>query len=274
MPPHPDPQPPTEVAPLAEGVDLELVPIPGGTFRMGSDTGRASERPVHSVTVPAFYLGKYPVTNAQYQAFVRATGTHAPAWMEENGEYNIDTNPESLYRPVYKALLAPNYPVVGVSWHDAVAFCEWLSEQTLHPYRLPSEAEWEYAARGGSEEFPYAGGYRLEEVGWFNENSRRGNSDSRFGTDGTMPVGLKLSNDFGLYDMSGNVWEWCADHWHDSYDGAPDDGSAWMEGGNAERRVVRGGSWNNFGNYCRVSNRNDYTSGIRNFILGFRVARY
>ena len=138
-----------------------------------------------------------------------------------------------------------DHPVINVTWYGAIAYCDWLSEKEGQPYRLPSEAEWEYVARGGvkSKGFLYAGGHKLKEVGWYSKNSHGQ----------TKPVGLKQPNELGLYDMSGNVREWCADHWHENYNGAPTDGSAWVTGGDASRRVVRGGSWFNYDYRCRVS---------------------
>ena len=132
-------------------------------------------------------------------------------------------------------MLFEDHPVINVTWYGAIAYCDWLSEKEGQPYRLPSEAEWEYVARGGvkSKDFLFAGGHKLKEVGWYSKNSHGQ----------TKPVGLKQPNELGLYDMSGNVDEWCADHWHENYNGAPNDGSAWVTGGDASRRVVRGGSW-------------------------------
>ncbi len=227
----------------------DMLHIPGGAFLMGSEAGAEDEKPVHQVEVPDFYLARTPITNAQYMAFVAATGQHAP---REFG-YPFDHD---------------HHPVVGISWHDAVAYCAWLSAQTGHTYRLPSEAEWEYAARGGqrSQGFPYAGGHRLQEVGWYDVNSN--------GT--TQPVGLKPANELGLHDMSGNVWEWCADHWHDNYNEAPTNGTPWLLGAAEEnaRRVVRGGSWDYYVNYCLVSCRDLNYADYRNINVGFRPARY
>jgi len=243
---------------IADGVRMDFVQVQGGTFMMGEEKD-------HKVTVPDFFLGRYPVTNAQYLAFVAATGTHAPEWMEAGNEYNIDTGTNNYYKELGEALMAPAHPVVGVSWHDAGAFCAWLSAQSSKTYRLPTEAQWEYAARGGRQSlgFPYAGSHQLKEVGWFSQNSHRA----------TKPVGLKLPNELCLYDMSGNVWEWCADHWQDDYKKAPQDGSAWAESDGAGR-VVRGGSWSSSGNYCRVSSRYDSIADFRDDNIGFRLARY
>ncbi|MFM9951194.1 MAG: formylglycine-generating enzyme family protein [Saprospiraceae bacterium] len=244
---------------LGDGVCIDLVEVKGGAFMMG-------EGKDHKVIVPDFFLGKYPVTNAQYLAFVVAAGAHAPEWMEEGNEYNIYTGTSNYYKDIGEALTAPTHPVVGVSWHDAVAFCDWLSAQSGKIYRLPSEAEWEYAAGGGQQSlgFPYAGSHELKEAGWFSKNSHGA----------TKPVGLKLPNELGLYDMSGNVWEWCADYWHDDYENAPRDGSAWTAGGDDTRRVVRGGSWFSVDDLCRVSGRFNYYADLRYYIIGFRLARY
>jgi formylglycine-generating enzyme required for sulfatase activity len=156
-------------------------------------------------------------------------------------------------------------PAEQVSWEDAQLFLDRLSKVLGKRYRLPTEAEWEYAARGGSESAWPAGesAANLAEYAWFNAVSARR----------THPVGSKLPNAFGLFDMSGNVWEWVEDVWHDSYANAPTDGSAWVVGGDPDRRVVRGGSWNYSVNPQRPAHR--YWGGIasRDYDLGFRVAR-
>jgi len=228
--------------------DLNLVFIEGDTFRMG--TPARDERPDHDVTVPSFYLAKYPVTQRLWQAV-----------MGENPSY----------------FQGGSRPVETVSWEDAQAFIEKLNAhpaaqaylQTLNPpggkFRLPSEAEWEFAARGGidSNGYKYAGSNKLKEVGWYHEN-RHGE---------TKPVGLKFPNELGLYDMSGNVREWCEDVWHENYEGAPDDGSAWVKGGEQNFRVVRGGFLFFFDYLCRVSSRYYADADVRNYELGFRLAR-
>ena len=153
--------------------------------------------------------------------------------------------------------------MVEVSWYGAAAYCQWKRAQTGRNYRLPTEAEWEYAARGGkkSRGYQYAGSDNLDEVAWY-----RSNSDSK-----THPVGQKKPNELGLYDMSGNVYEWCQDVWHDSYNGAPADGSAWLQGGDQARRVLRGGSWYSLG--CRVAFRVRYYASLTGGSLGFRLAQ-
>ncbi|MBK6948155.1 MAG: formylglycine-generating enzyme family protein [Haliscomenobacter sp.] len=198
--------------------------------------GPSLERHVY---IDDFSLCKYPVTQALWQAV-----------MGDNPSY----------------FKAPNRPVEQVSWIDVQTFLEKLNTRTGKTYRLPSEAEWQYAARGGhrSQGFTYSGGNKLNEVGWYDENSHAE----------TKPVGLKQPNELGLYDMSGNVWEWCADVWHDNYEGAPDDGSAWTTGGDQDWRVVRGGSWYFDDDNCRVSSRDWYDSVDRFNNIGFRLAGY
>ena len=208
-----------------------------------SESENDRERPVHTVKVNSFYLGRYPVTNEQYARFLEAVpGSPAPEYWS-NRSYN-----------------QPHQPVVGVSWEDARAYAEWAG------LRLPSEAEWEYACRAGSST-RYCNGdseEHLDRVGWCRENS--GNK--------LHPVGEKEPNEFGLYDMHGNVWEWVEDDSHSNYDGAPEDGSAWVE--KPKRgvdRVLRGGSWNSYGRNCRCAFRLDWFPDGRNVIAGFRLAR-
>ncbi|MCC7506343.1 MAG: formylglycine-generating enzyme family protein [Saprospiraceae bacterium] len=227
---------------------FRLLFIEGGAFDMGSadDDPEAfdSEKPRHRVTVPDFYMGEYPVTQALWKAV-----------MNENlSNFEGDDRPAE-----------------NVSWNRAQDFIRRLNEATKatrppgHLYRLPTEAEWEYAARGGkyhTDKYKYAGSDRLKDVGWFGENS-----DLE-----TKPVGQKDANQLGLYDMSGNVWEWCEDDWHDNYKGAPTDGSAWID--TPERgtdRVNRGGGWIFPARHCRVAIRDAGRPGLRDDNLGFRL---
>ncbi|KOR30647.1 hypothetical protein TI04_04775, partial [Achromatium sp. WMS2] len=154
-------------------------------------------------------------------------------------------------------------PVINVNWDDAQAYCQWLTQQTGQKYRLPTEAEWEYACRaGGKGEYCFGDNVAmLKDYAWYSENS--GNQ--------THPVGEKLPNAWGLYDIHGNVWEWCQDRWHDNYHGAPTDGSAW-ESGDSSRRLLRGGSWSYRDGYCRAAFRS--LSGLSYSYngWGFRVA--
>ena len=246
----------------------EMVEIQGGTFMMGSEEGDANERPVHEVRIKDFKLGKYPVTNAQFASFLNAYGSDRVKSGEYKGEEICTEYPWGVQKEENRWLAALGYeayPMIRVSWYGAITYCEWLSEKAGNSYRLPSEAEWEYAARGGKKsrgDFSYAGSQRPKEVAWYKQNS--------LGM--PHPVGMKLPNELGLYDMSGNVDEWCADHWHGTYAGAPNDGSPWLAGGDSNRRVVRGGSWYYSDNYCRVSARlrilpGDRESTIRVFAL-------
>ncbi|MCK6691577.1 MAG: formylglycine-generating enzyme family protein [Thermoanaerobaculia bacterium] len=221
-----------------------LLHVPGGEFRMGSDDNDKDaedrEKPAHRVTVDDFYLGEFPVTQ--------------DLWVAVMGE-----NPSRFK--------GPRRPVENVSWNRIVDdFLPALRKKTGQDYRLPTEAEWEYAARGGpfwqNEPYRFAGSDLLAQVGWYNENSGGETHD----------VGLLLPNALDLYDMSGNVWEWCADNWHDNYRGAPADGKAWP-GGNEELAVLRGGSWILNDLNCRVARRYGDVRNVRFNGSGFRLAR-
>jgi formylglycine-generating enzyme required for sulfatase activity len=215
------------------GVPLEMIFVPGGTFKMGAPKGKGNdgERPQHDVTVPDFYIGKYPITQAQWKATMGKNSSH----------FKGD----------------PTLPVEIVLWNDAKKFCEMISQITGKAYRLPSEAEWEYACRAGTTG-DYAGD--LDAMAWYSNNS--GGK--------THPVGRKQPNAFGLYDMHGNVWEWCEDVWHANYDGAPVDGSPWLSGGSSYR-MLRGGSWGVNSVYCRSAHRYNNAPGNSNNNLGFRI---
>ncbi len=237
---------------VVAGVMDQMTPVPAGSFWMGSADGEGvrNERPRHKVTVPAFEIGKYPVTFDEFDAFCAATGFAPPS---DNGWGR------------------GRRPVINVSWEDAQAYISWLKEITGDPFRLPSESEWEYACRAVSSPDAPSTTWSfgddeslLGEHAWF-----EGNSNSQ-----THPVGEKPANPFGLYDMHGNVWEWCADRWHESYDGAdrPDDGRAWVSGSDT-RRVVRGGSWNFDPQVLRSAIRGWLTPSNRNYDIGFRLAR-
>jgi formylglycine-generating enzyme required for sulfatase activity len=242
-----------------------MLKIKGGAFRMGSNE-HDREKPIHEVVLNDFYIGKYPVTVEEYLAFCEATKSNYPEWLEEGSNYHIKNGSDNYYqnKGYEDEKHRGKLPIVGVSWYDAVAYAKWLSEKTGQNYRLPTEAEWEYAARGGqqSKGYKYAGSDNLDKVGWFIENS---------GSQ-THPVGQKQPNELGLYDMSGNVWEWCQDHWHDNYNGAPENGSAWTSGENSAYRVLRGGSWISIAGYCRSANRSLNTPDSRLNYYGFRIA--
>ncbi|RKZ37421.1 MAG: formylglycine-generating enzyme family protein, partial [Gammaproteobacteria bacterium] len=243
----------------------EMVVIPAGRFQMGDITGNGydREKPVHEVSVESFAIGKFEVTVGEYIRFVKATNSHAPEWLEKGSQYNIKTGSDDHYKKLGSALTNENHPIVGVSWNDAVAYTKWLNEQTGQSYRLPTEAEWEYAARAGTE----------TEYWWGNEIDK---SQANYGMNlkQTSPVGDYKANPFGLYDTVGNVWEWCTDNWHENYEGAPTDGSVW-KGGEESLRVLRGGSWSSYPTVARTAFRNLLNwlnPDNRDDGCGFRVA--
>lgn len=243
---------------LGNGVQLEMVAIPEGTFLMGSPENeperRKSESPQHEVTVKAFFMGRYPVTQAQWKAVA--------ALPQINQE--LDSNP-SFFRD-------SNLPVQTVSWYDAVEFCARLSQLTGKTYRLPSEAEWEYACRAGTTTPFHFGETIIPELANYNCNYVYDNDRKRNPRKRTTPVGsFGVANTFGLYDMHGNVWEWCADHWHDGYKDAPLDESIWLSSGESSDRLLRGGSWYSDLESCRSACRNHYDAGYSNNGIGFRV---
>ena len=233
---------------------LEMVEIPAGIFMMGALKAEKDsndyERPQHKVSVPDFMMGIYPITQAQWR-FVATL---------PKVKTDLEPDPSNFK--------GEDRPVEQVSWLDAMEFCRRLSVHTKREYRLPSESEWEYACRAGATT-AYSFGDNAAELGeyaWYGENS-----DSQ-----THPVGQKQPNAFGLYDMHGNVWEWCADDWHDSYKGAPKDGSVWIKDNkNYEApetlKLLRGGSWFLLAQLCRSAYRSDFNARARDYFVGFRV---
>jgi formylglycine-generating enzyme required for sulfatase activity len=232
---------------------IEFVLIPAGSFMMGATNGSSDEKPVHQVTISyAFYMGKYEVTQAQWQSVMGSN----PSYFKDCGG---------------------NCPVEQVSWDDAQNFIQRLNQMNDgYAYRLPTEAEWEYACRAGTTG-DYAGD--PDAIGWYYANSGdarlSGNwnyDKSKANNNRTHSVGTKLPNAFDLFDMHGNVWEWCQDWYHDSYNGAPTDGSAWVSGGEQQSRVLRGGSWYFHTSFSRAANRGYRTTlDPRGFSNGFRV---
>ncbi len=238
---------------LGEGVPpLAMVAIPGDSFLMGApenEKGRApSEGPQHPVNVPEFFMGKYPVTQAQWR-FVAGLPQEQRSLNPDPSRYKGD-----------------NHPVEQISWFDAVEFCDRLSSYTGRTYRLPSEAEWEYACRAGTTTPFHFGETITSTLANYNANSTYQNEPEGANRQGTTPVGsFGVANRFGLFDMHGNVWEWCADHWHENYEGAPDNGSAWISEITETLPVcLRGGSWDSTPESCRSARRNYYlTHGTR-----------
>lgn len=224
----------------------EMIYIQGGSFMMGSEWENADkdERPVHKVTLNNYYIGKYEVTVQDYRAFCEATGHHMPelppwGWIDE-------------------------YPVVNVTWYDAVGYCEWLSKLTGRNYHLPSEAQWEFAAIGGlkAKGFSYSGSEKPGDVAWFADNTN---------LDGPRSVGTKRGNELGIYDMSGNVAEWCQDFYDKEYYGRSI--SEDPKGPNlGTHRLVRGGSWKEEAWRCRSTFRYINTEIIWYNFMGFRLA--
>ncbi|MCK9390878.1 MAG: formylglycine-generating enzyme family protein [Syntrophales bacterium] len=263
--------------------EMEFIFVKGGCYRMGNTfksrkdkllpehpiyvedfAPTTEEKPVHEVCVSDFYLGKYEVTNRQYRQFVLETGSHMPEWDENESTYNVYTGGNEHYAIMGDALTADDHPVVGISWHDAAAFTEWLSKKAGRTFRLPTEAQWEFAARSGGKKEKWAGTNdpsSLRKYAWFGDNAG----------ERTRAVGQKLPNGLGFYDMSGNVWEWCQDWYEGHYYGSsprndppgPPDGKT---------RVLRGGSWISIPATIRVANRDWGYPSSRTSIYGFRVA--
>lgn len=244
---------------LGEGVFLDMVAIPGGTFLMGSppeEKGRYdNESPQHSVTVEPFYMGKFEVTQAQWRWV--ASFPQVKRALESNPSY---FKGESL-------------PVEQVSWYDCEEFCARLSQYTGNSYRLPSEAEWEYGCRAGTTTPFHFGETLTTNLANFNGSSYT-YADEPKGEyrQKTTPVGSFPPNGFGLYDMHGNLWEWCGDHWHDNYNNAPTNGSIWLSSDESKLRIIRGGNWyNSFSRDCRCADRDYNSPEFRGSNIGLRV---
>ncbi len=238
-----DPPRPPVPAPSPGAIkEPEMVALSGGEFMMGSNDD-ASERPIHRVEIRPFLIGKFPVTVAEWKACVAAGGCEAVPTRDDDAT-----------------------PIDNVSWTDAQKFAAWLSAATGRTYRLPSEAEWEYAARAGT-----------RTRYWWGNEIKPGMANCRgcgepYDTRQPLRVGSFAANPFGLHDMTGSVAEWVADCWHRDYHGAPENGSAW-DAADCRAHVLRGGSWRNDPSYLRASSRDQYDTGVRYVTHGFRVAR-
>ena len=233
---------------LGKGVKLEMIAIPGGTFLMGSPENEverfSDESPQHEVTVPGFFIGKYQLTQLQYQTI-------------------MGTNP-SYFK-------GDNRPVEGVCWEDAVKFCQKLNHRTLGNYRLPSEAEWEYACRAGTKTPFHFGDNVTTDLVNYNGNYPYPSAPKGKYREQTTDAGIFPPNAFGLYDMHGNVWEWCEDERHENYINAPTDGSSWQSRISLGQKVLRGGCWHDYARYCRSACRLKSPCCSRNYFYGFRV---
>jgi formylglycine-generating enzyme required for sulfatase activity len=242
---------------LPEGLSLRMVLVPGGKFLMGAPNGElksySDERPQHLVTVPDFAIGQFTITQAQWTAIAQLP------------KVKRKLNPNPFFYD------GSDRPAEKVNWDEAVEFCDRLTRMTRKPYRLPSEAEWEYACRGGrTSAFSWGPTISTDFANYRGIDEDQGDRGTIAGNYGkgpkgkyrgeTVDVGKFPPNAFGLYDMHGNVWEWCADHWHQNYGGAPIDGSAWLDpnADESDNRIIRGGSW-------------AYSPDDRNYNLGFRV---
>ena len=233
----------------------DLIFVKGGQFKMGNAKSGGDEVPVHDVRISDFYIGKYEVTVAQYRAFCNATGHSFPAppppkWYEEHDH-------------AIKWQWCDTYPIVNVSYFDAKAYCKWLSETTGEKYDLPTEAQWEYAARGGqqSKNYRYAGSNDIDEVAWYDETTNE---------KGIKKVGLLQPNELGIYDMSGNAWEWCLDFYAKYPSGTQRDPQGPSKG---DFRVIRGGGWYYFDDMATVTVRDGPKPVEANFDYGFRVVK-
>jgi len=248
-----------------------MIAIPAGSFMMGS-TEEDNEKPPHQVTLTAFHIGKYPVTQELFSAV-------------------MGNNPSHFKK-------GDKYPVESVSWDDAQEFCRRLSKMTGKTYRLPSEAQWEYAARARTQTRYYFGDNenQLKEYAWYKDNSNKqthpvgqkkpnkwglydmlGNVWDWYEANSnrqTQPVGQKKPNQWGLYDMLGNAWEWCLDDYHPNYNGVPKDGRAWIDNDNRSQskdRILRGGSCHSYSRNCSCFRRFNFNPAGRNYFYGFRV---
>ena len=247
-----------------------MVSVEGGTFMMGNISGTSDERPLHKVTVNNFQIGEYEVTISEFKRFIDATGYKTDAEQPDTVRLKHGLPPRGIYNGSWKMDMNGNpvnlqdtlKPVGNVSWNDAMEYCKWLSRETGKQFRLPTEAEWEYAAKGGprSKGYTYAGGNNLDEVAWYRENSRAY----------VHSVGQKKANELGLYDMAGNVREWCYDWYGDTYyQTSPEENPAGPDRGT--RRVLRGGSFGSDAERMRISYRNQefpYNSALD---FGFRI---
>jgi len=270
-----------------------MILVEGGTFKMGRDVTKdkakgiefKNELPRHQVTLNSFYIGKYEVTVKEYKEFVRAKGKRMPsapdsAWFAEHPDTKI-------FYPLSKTQWwgwKDNYPMHQVSWFDAIRFCNWKSKKeglknvytfvtksevkwdlAANGYRLPTEAEWEYAARGGSKSkgYVFAGSNNIDEVAWYDGTTK---------LKGPSKVGTKKANELGIYDMSGNVWEWCNDYYSSSYYARSAKVDPPGPGANIYR-VLRGGGWHYRADLARIADRDGPNAGFSNYNYGFRIAR-
>ena len=243
---------------LGDALPLDMVLVPAGSFMMGSPEDESdrseSEGPQHEVFLSSFLMGRYPVTQSQWQAVAQL----------DKVDIELDLAPSNFK--------GQDRPVEQVSWYEAVEFCERLKKHSDRPYRLPSEAEWEYACRAGTTT-PFTFGKTLTtEVANYNgDYTYSDGPKGEYRGETTAVDSFDIANAFGLCDMHGNIWEWCADHWHENYRGAPTDGSAWLTDDETPNRLIRGGSWSYDPRACRSATRLSFRPDGRSDVIGFRV---
>ena len=243
---------------IGEAIPLQMLLIPEGTFMMGSPEDELDreerEGPQHEVSVPPFFMGRYPITQAQWRVVASLS--------QVNRELNSEPS----------NFKGDNLPVEQVSWYEAVEFCDRLSAQTGPSYRLPSEAEWEYACRAGTTTPFHFGKTLTTKVANYDGNYTYGDGPKGEYFETTNPVDqFDIANAFGLCDMHGNVYEWCEDC-YENYNKTPIDGSAWLTDEKEANRILRGGSWDADPWYCRSAYRDNLAPVLRNNVVGFRVS--
>jgi formylglycine-generating enzyme len=271
----------------------DMILVEGGSFMMGRNDATdkikgaefSNELPRHEVKLKSFFIGKYEVSVKEYKEYIKATGKKMPsqpdsAWFAEHPD-------TKLFYPLSKTQWwgwKDDFPMHNITWYDAIDFCNWLSEKeglkkvytyvgkydvnwdlSANGYRLPTEAEWEYAARGGklSKGYKYSGSNNVDEVAWYENTTKY---------KGPAKIGTKKPNELGIYDMSGNVWEWCNDYFNSNYYTKSPKENPPGPGANVQR-VLRGGSWHYRADYARIANRDGPEAGFTNFNYGFRLAK-
>lgn len=240
------------------GVVLEMLVIPGGTFLMGSSERKPlpNELPAHWVTVKPFLLSRYPITKEQWKEIAKLPKVHQ----------------ELKLRPSIKG--SKGSPVVQISWYEAIEFCNRLTQSTGYHYSLPTEAEWEYACRAGTQTPFHFGETITSALANYDGSHIYCSEQKGINREKLMPVcSFPFANAFGLHEMHGNIWEWCLDSWHENYEDAPKDGKAWMDNGENINHVVRGGALSSGPTLCRSTSRAYDSANNRSNNIGFRIAR-
>ena len=244
---------------LGNNIELEMIPLSGGKFLMGSPADeidrRENEGPQHEVIIQPFSLGRYPITQEQWRVVAAL----------RKKERKLELEPSDLK--------GDRRPVEQISWFDATEFCARLTTHTGRPYRLPTEAEWEYACRAGTTTpFHFGTTISAELANYDGNYTYADGAKGEYRRETTEVDHFGIANDFGLCDMHGNVFEWCQDHWHEDYKKAPTDGSAWLTDEENALRVIRGGSWVNYPYACRSAYRNCCGPDGRYDLIGLRIA--